>query len=62
MSRNNDLKVRYLERLEAEGCLNEVLFDRPYWDDDGKHDIEDWGIEKLLKMVPVEVARQMEDE
>jgi len=28
------LKMRYLERLEGEGCLYEVLFDQPEKDDE----------------------------
>lgn len=54
--KEHDLKVRFLERLEAEGCLNEVLFDRPHWDDDGKHDIKDHGLENLVKMIPHDVV------
>lgn len=56
-----ELKVRYLEMLQGEGCLNEVLFDKPEWDEDDGHMIADHGEERLVAMVPSDViSRQWE--
>lgn len=52
----DDLKYRYLEILKDEGCLNEVCFDRPDWDEDSdKYTKEYHGVEKLMEMIPAEV-------
>ena len=51
-----DLKYRYLEILEAEGCLNEVCFDKPEWDDESEvYTKEFHGVEKLMEMIPDDV-------
>lgn len=60
-SRHAELACRYLEVLEDEGVLNEVVFGRPEWDEDpnGRYTIEYHGVDKLTTMVPDDVlARQ----
>lgn len=55
-----DLAYRYLDMLETDGVLNDVIFNRPDWDDDpeGRYTKEYHGIEKLIKMVPDDVLLQ----
>ena len=52
-----DLAYRYLDMLETEGVLNDVIFNRPDWDDDpeGRYTMEYHGVERLIKMVPDDV-------
>lgn len=56
-----ELTRRYLEVLEDEGVLNEVIFGRPEWDEDpnGRYTMEYHGVDKLTAMVSDDVlARQ----
>lgn len=55
ISRMHELKARYLDMLQDEGCLNEILFDRPDLDESDGHDIDDYGAERLIAMVPDDV-------
>ncbi len=50
-----ELKIRYLDMLQCEGCMNEVLFDKPEWDNMDGHDIMDYDIEKLIALIPDDV-------
>jgi len=52
----DELKLRYIDMLDAEGCLNEVLFDKPEWDDEPYcYSPDYYGVEKLKALVPDEV-------
>lgn len=58
-----DLKIRYLNMLQDEGCLNEIVFNNPEWDDVKGHDIADYGIKYLIDRIPDDVIlRQWEYE
>ena len=55
------LKLRYLMMLEDEGCLNEVIFGHPEWDDSEEYTLEHYDVERLLDIVPDDViVRQWE--
>lgn len=51
-----ELKRRYLEQLDAEGCLNEVLFDRPADDDDPDKCLTDEMLDRADALVPDDVV------
>jgi len=52
----DDLKYHYLEMLEIEGSLNEIVFDMPEWDEEPDvYTMEYHGVEKLIAMVPEDV-------
>lgn len=55
MSKMHDLKARYLDVLQDEGCLNEILFDKPEWDNCDGYTIADHGEERLIAIVPDDV-------
>ena len=49
--------------LQTEGCLNEVLFNNPKWDDMDGHDVSDYDIRELVSIIPDDVIyRQWEGE
>ena len=56
------LKLRYLVMLEDEGCLNEVVFGHPEWDDGEEENmLEHYDLERLLDVLPNDVIiRQWE--
>lgn len=54
-----ELKFRYIDMLESEGCLNEILFDRPDLDYAEGHNIANYGMEKLVAMIPDDVIFRM---
>ena len=56
------LKLRYLDQLQSEGCLNEVVFDHPEWDDsEEEYTLEHYDAERLIDMLPDDVIiRQWE--
>jgi len=52
----DELKLRYIDMLDGEGCLNEVLFDKPEWDDEPYcYSLDYHGVEKLRDMISDEV-------
>ena len=61
-TRMRKLKFRYLEMLQNEGCLNEVVFGCPEWDDsEDEYTIECHGADRLVDMIPDDViVRQWE--
>ena len=56
MNKMRELKIRYLDILQTEGCLNEVLFDKSEWDDDEDRDIDYYGEDRFLEIVPDDVV------
>lgn len=50
-----ELKIRYLEMLESEGCLNEVVFGLSEWDDDDEHTLQRYRVDQLIDMIPDDV-------
>lgn len=54
-----ELKTRYLDMLQDEGCLNEIVFNNPEWDDVKGHDIADYGIEHLIDRIPDDVILRL---
>ncbi len=51
-----ELKQRYLSELMDEGCLNEILYDKPEWDEDGEHDISYEELASADKLIPDELV------
>ena len=50
------LKERYLAELVDAGCLNEILYDKPEWDNDGEHDLSYGELAKADELIPDELV------